>query len=89
MNFNKKMSDQELRDVGVSEDLITYREGLNTAIKSGKCYSSEPDGKLVLCERAFISNPFGYDRVFLLGEKGEILTHFSPLKEETNNEQLK
>ena len=78
----KKMSDQELRDDGVSEDLITHRAELNAAIKSGKCYSSKPNGKLVRCERAFISNPFGYDRVFLLGENGEILTHFSQLKEE-------
>jgi hypothetical protein len=66
----KTLTDQELRNKGVDEYLIDYRRELNESIKSGKCYADYFGNKIKVL-RAFISNPCGYNKVFLLGENDE------------------
>lgn len=67
-----KKTDEELRKEGIDEYLIDYRRKLNDSIQSGKCYADYL-GEKIKIERAFISNPCGYNKVFLLGENHEII----------------
>ena len=66
----RMMSDEELLEDGVEPDLIELRKKFNDKIEDGYCML---DGIKIL--RAFISNPCGYNKVFLRTENGSILEH--------------
>jgi len=66
----RKMSDEELLEEGVSQDLIDWRREFNDRIKDGYCMF-----KGIKIERAFVSNPCGYDKVFLRTVDGSIIEH--------------
>lgn len=66
----RTMSDKELLEAGVSPDLVELRKTYNDKIEDGYCMF---DG--VKIERAFISNPCGYDKVFLRTIDGGFFEH--------------
>lgn len=76
------MTDEELRAEGVEDSLIEYRKKINETIASGHKYIFDfvPQRRIEIA-RAFISNPFGYDRVFLLGVNDEKIAVWDKLVE--------
>ena len=73
--MSKILTEEELKKLGVSEDLIRTRRILNEAIQSGKCYGRDIHGNTTKCERSFISNPHGYWKLFLRTADGDFLEH--------------
>ncbi len=70
MTNDKIITDAELLKLGVDYSLIELRREYNDRIKAGIC--SYKKNKVV---RAFISNPHGYFKVFLLADDGNIIDH--------------
>lgn len=67
----KIMNDTELLAAGISPGLIALRKRYNDRIINGFCMFQ---GAKI--ERAFISNPHSYNKVFLLAVDGSIIEHY-------------
>ena len=68
-----RKTSKELIDAGVDQSLVEERDELNRLIKEGKLTPLSFSGtdKKPIALYAFISNPFGYDRVFIECDTGE------------------
>ncbi len=69
-----RMTKQELIDSGVDETLVDARDDLNKKIEAGLVVTDKED---CIPEYAFISNPNGYDSLFIRCTNGGIVSYWN------------